>query len=75
MTDGQTNVQTDDGEVIPKCHLSLQQVTQKSKQSITSLKISIPDFHHLRIVDFEQVRTVFTVAGETGLICRQSHFN
>jgi len=28
VTDGQTDGQTDDGEVIPKCHLCLQQVTQ-----------------------------------------------
>ena len=27
--DGQTEGQTDDGEVIPKCHLCLQQMTQK----------------------------------------------
>ena len=27
--DGQTDGQTEDGEVIPKCHLCLKQVTQK----------------------------------------------
>ena len=29
VTHGHTDGQTDDGEVIPKCHLCLQQVTQK----------------------------------------------
>ena len=35
-TDRQTDRQTDDGKMIPKCHLCLQQVTQKPSFPVTS---------------------------------------
>ena len=40
-TDGQMDGQTDDGEVIPKCHLCLQHVTQKLYECMITITMKL----------------------------------